>query len=100
MLGACAPAFTMVVLMVVLSLIYWLFELFAKTLLERMGRFLKNAGVTFTFEKKRSFCTSSVLCGQRVCFIQKLIQNGIINVKQCPTADCRHWNKGTASRTI
>jgi len=25
-------------------------------------------------------------CGQRVCFIQKLIQNGVINVKQCPTA--------------
>ena len=25
-------------------------------------------------------------CGQRVCFIQKLIQNGLINVKQCPTA--------------
>jgi len=55
MLGACAPAFTMVVLMVVLSLIYWLFELFAKTLLERMVRFLKNAGVTFTFQKKGSF---------------------------------------------
>jgi len=25
-------------------------------------------------------------CGQRVCFIQNLIQNGLINVKQCPTA--------------
>jgi len=25
-------------------------------------------------------------CGQQVCFIQKLIQNGLINVKQCPTA--------------
>ena len=25
-------------------------------------------------------------CGPRVCFIQKLIQNGLINVKQCPTA--------------
>jgi len=25
-------------------------------------------------------------CGQRVCFIQKLIQNELINVKQCPTA--------------
>jgi len=23
-------------------------------------------------------------CGQRVCFIQKLVQNGLINVKQCP----------------
>ena len=27
-----------------------------------------------------------IWCGQRVCFIQKLIQNGLINVKQCPTA--------------
>jgi len=26
-------------------------------------------------------------CGQRVCFIQKLIQNAFINVKQCPTAE-------------
>jgi len=25
-------------------------------------------------------------CGQRVCFIQKLIQNGLINIKQCRTA--------------
>ena len=25
-------------------------------------------------------------CGQRVCFIQKLIQNRLINVKQCPAA--------------
>jgi len=25
-------------------------------------------------------------CGQRVLFIQKLIQNGLINVKQCPAA--------------
>jgi len=25
-------------------------------------------------------------CGQRVCFIQKLLQNGLINVKQSPTA--------------
>ena len=25
-------------------------------------------------------------CGQRVCFIQKLIQNGLIKVQQCPTA--------------
>ena len=27
-----------------------------------------------------------IWCGQRVCFIQKPIQNGLINVKQCPTA--------------
>jgi hypothetical protein len=32
--------------------------------------------------KKRQF----MCCGQRVCFIQKLIQNRLINVKQCPTA--------------
>ena len=32
--------------------------------------------------KKRQF----MYCGQRVCFIHKLIQNGLINVKQCPTA--------------
>jgi len=29
---------------------------------------------------------TSTWCGQRVCFIQKLIQNGLINVKQYPTA--------------
>ena len=32
--------------------------------------------------KKRQF----TWCGQRVCFIQKLIQNRLINIKQCPTA--------------
>jgi len=32
--------------------------------------------------KKRQF----TWCGQRVCFILKLIQSGLINVKKCPTA--------------
>jgi len=46
---------------------------------------LTNANVVLRYLigiKKRQL----MWCGQRVCFIQKLIQNGIINVKQWPTA--------------